>query len=55
MEIIAIAKVSSKGKITIPITIRKMLGLKAGSKVIFIQKDNGVMMFKAKGKVNYEK
>lgn len=32
-----IAKVTSKGQITIPIEIRKKLGLKEGSKVLFLE------------------
>ncbi len=34
-----IAKVSSKGQITIPIAIREKLGVKEGDKVVFV--DNG--------------
>ncbi len=32
-----LAKVTSKGQITIPIEIRKKLGIKEGSKVIFLE------------------
>ncbi len=32
-----LAKVTSKGQITIPINIRKKLGIKEGSKVLFIE------------------
>lgn len=32
-----IAKVTSKGQITIPIDIRRKLGIKEGSKVLFIE------------------
>ena len=32
-----IAKVTSKGQITIPIEIRKKLGIKEGSKVLFLE------------------
>ena len=32
-----LAKVTSKGQITIPIEIRKKLGLKEGSKVLFLE------------------
>ena len=32
-----LAKVTSKGQITIPIDIRKKLGIKEGSKVLFIE------------------
>lgn len=43
-----IAKITSKGQITIPIAIRKLLGLKAGDKILFIQDgDYKVTMMKA--------
>ncbi|MEW6663496.1 MAG: AbrB/MazE/SpoVT family DNA-binding domain-containing protein [Bacillota bacterium] len=35
-----IARISSKGQVTIPIEIRKKLGLKEGDKVVFLEKDN---------------
>lgn len=34
-----LAKVMSKGQVTIPINIRKKLNLKEGDKVVFIEKD----------------
>ncbi|MCL2341973.1 MAG: AbrB/MazE/SpoVT family DNA-binding domain-containing protein [Firmicutes bacterium] len=34
-----LAKITSKGQITLPISIRKQLNLKDGSKVAFIEKD----------------
>lgn len=34
-EIIGVAKVTSKGQITIPIDVRKALGIEAGSRVVF--------------------
>ena len=39
-----LAKVTSKGQITIPIEIRELLGLKEGSKVIFYQKGKDVVI-----------
>jgi AbrB family looped-hinge helix DNA binding protein len=36
-----IAKVTSKGQITIPIDIRKKLGVREGSKVVFIEEESG--------------
>ena len=39
-----LAKVTSKGQITIPIEIRKILGLKEGSKVFFFKKDNEIVI-----------
>ena len=39
-----LAKVTTKGQITIPKTIRELLNLKEGSKIIFIQKDNDIII-----------
>jgi len=38
------AKVTSKGQITIPISIRRRLGINEGDKLLFISKPDGVMM-----------
>lgn len=42
-----LAKVTSKGQITIPVAIRKLLGVKDGDKVVFIQEGNRVVMMNA--------
>ena len=42
-----LAKITSKGQITIPIAIRKQLGLKEGDKVMFIQEGDKVIMMNA--------
>ena len=34
-------KISSNGQITVPAEIRQLLGLKAGDKILFLQKPNG--------------
>ena len=39
-----VAKITSKGQITIPISIRRKLELSEGDKVLFIYKPEGVMM-----------
>ncbi len=39
---VELAKVTSKGQITIPIEIRKKLSLKSGDKVIFLEKNGRV-------------
>lgn len=39
-----LAKVTSKGQITIPIDIRKKLGIKEGDKVLFIEEGDKVVM-----------
>jgi AbrB family looped-hinge helix DNA binding protein len=36
-----LAKVSANGQITIPIEIRRLLGLKTGDKMLFFQNANG--------------
>ena len=36
-----LAKISSNGQITVPVEIRRLLGLKSGDKVLFFQKQNG--------------
>ena len=39
-----LAKVTTKGQVTIPISIRKRLGIKNGDKLLFIEKPDGVVM-----------
>ena len=39
-----LARITAKGQITIPIEIRKSLGVKEGDKVVFIKGDNGIML-----------
>jgi len=41
---VEVAKITSKGQITIPISIRRRLGINEGDKVLFIYKPEGVMM-----------
>lgn len=36
-----LAKISANGQITVPIEIRRLLGLKSGDKILFYQKQNG--------------
>ena len=42
-----LAKITSKGQITIPVAIRRMLGVKDGDKVPFVQEGNKVVMLNA--------
>jgi len=44
----ATAAVTSKGQITIPLEVRKKLGLKTGDRVRLIEGENGEFIFKAK-------
>ncbi|MDR1688111.1 MAG: AbrB/MazE/SpoVT family DNA-binding domain-containing protein, partial [Clostridiales bacterium] len=39
-----LARVTGKGQITIPIAIRKRLGIKDGDKLLFVDKPDGVVM-----------
>lgn len=39
-----LAKVTTKGQITIPKAIREILNLKDGSKIIFLQKGNDIII-----------
>ena len=36
-----LAKISANGQITVPVEIRRQLGLKSGDKILFIKKQNG--------------
>lgn len=36
-----LAKISSNGQITVPVEIRRLLGLKSGDKILFLQKPTG--------------
>ena len=38
------ARISVKGQVTIPIAIRKMLGLKEGDKVVFAEKEGNIVL-----------
>lgn len=50
-----LAKISANGQITVPVEIRRLLGLKAGDKVLFYQKDNGeIVMNNASAQAIYK-
>ena len=36
-----LAKISANGQLTLPIEIRRILGVKSGDKVLFFEKPNG--------------
>jgi len=38
------AKVTSKGQITIPVSIRRKLSINEGDKLLFIERQDGIMM-----------
>lgn len=42
------ASLTSKGQITVPIEVRKKLGLKTGDRVVFIEQEDGAFVVKAK-------
>ncbi len=39
-----LAKISSNGQITVPIEVRRELGLKSGDKILFIRNKSGEMV-----------
>ena len=39
-----LAKVTTKGQVTIPVAIRKRLGIKEGDKLLFVEKPDGVVI-----------
>ena len=41
MTYMNLAKISANGQITVPIEIRRQLGLKSGDKILFLQNQNG--------------
>jgi antitoxin PrlF len=45
----ASAAMTSKGQITIPVEVRKKLGLKPGDRVSFVEGEHGEMILKPKG------
>lgn len=45
-QIIEMGSISSRGQIAIPSSIRKELGLEEGNKIVFIVKNNSIIMKK---------
>ncbi len=48
--VLELSKISSKGQITIPIEIRKSLGISSGDRIIFERKDGNMVIKKAEEK-----
>ena len=44
---IELAKLTSKGQLTVPVAIRKKLSLKEGDKVVFLSDDDGIRIVNA--------
>lgn len=42
-----LAKITSKGQITIPVSVRRKLGVRDGDKVMFLDEGQGVVMVNA--------
>lgn len=42
-----LAKITSKGQVTIPVAIRKQLGVKDGDKILFIQDGDKIVIMNA--------
>lgn len=50
-----LAKISSNGQITVPVEIRRILGLKSGDKILFFQnKDGDIVINNASAKAIYK-
>ena len=41
-----LARISANGQITVPVEIRRLLGLKSGDKIQFLQKQNGEIVIR---------
>ena len=41
-----LAKISANGQITVPVEIRRLLGLKSGDKILFFQKQDGEVVIR---------
>lgn len=46
-NIMELAKVTSKGQITIPVAIRKLLGIQEGDKILFVEEGDKVVLMNA--------
>lgn len=46
-SVLDMAKVTSKGQITIPASIRKAVGVREGDKVLFVREDNGTISLRS--------
>lgn len=46
-----LARVSSNGQITVPIEIRRKLGIKEGDKIIFLENANGEIILQNSSKI----
>ncbi len=42
-----LAKITSKGQITIPVAIRRLLGVREGDKVLFVEEEGKVVIMNA--------
>ncbi len=42
-----LAKVTSKGQVTIPVAIRRLLGIQEGDKILFVEEGEKVVMMNA--------
>jgi AbrB family looped-hinge helix DNA binding protein len=49
------AKITSKGQITIPLEVRRLLGVRAGDKLLFESDEGGVRVRPVRGKSTFSK
>lgn len=47
-----LSKISEKGQVTVPASIREKLGLKKGDKVLFLEKEDGTIVLANPNKVS---
>lgn len=45
--VLDMAKITSKGQITIPVSIRKAIGVHEGDKVLFVQENDGTISLRS--------
>ncbi len=50
-----LAKISANGQLTLPVEIRRLLGVEAGDKVLFYEKENGEIVVSSASAQNVRK
>ena len=40
-EVLDLAKVTSKGQVTVPVSVRRAIGVREGDKIMFVQEEDG--------------
>ncbi len=50
-----LSKITSKGQVTVPVEVRRLLGVKEGDKLMFEQDEYGVRVRPVRGKSTFSK